>query len=137
MSNFRLVACLGAFALLCGESPGQTAVVEPAGSTAASTTTTTTKTAVVEVKTLAPDALVMSAGSVLVVRGNQKSRLETELRLTDGSILTPGGTVRRGDGSATALNDGQAISADGKIGAAPAGSLTETTSTGVEVIPVK
>jgi hypothetical protein len=136
MSNFRLVACLGVFALLCGESPGQTAVVEPAGSTNASTTTTTTtKTAMVEVKTLAPDALVMSAGSVLVVRGNQKSRLETELRLTDGSILTPGGTVRSGDGSATALNDGQAISADGKIGTAPAGALTETTST--EVIPVK
>jgi hypothetical protein len=99
-------------------------------------TTTSTKSEVVEVRTLAPDLLVMSAGSVLVVRGKQTSRLETEVRLADNSVLTPGGTVRRPDGSSTMLSDGQAISAAGKIGDAPTGALTETTGTSVEIVPV-
>jgi hypothetical protein len=131
MRNSRIFVCLSALALLTSDGLSQNASVVNA------TTGTTREESVVEVETIAPDLLVMSAGSILVVRGNQKSRLETELRLTDGSVLTPGGTVRRPDGSSTSLADGQSVTANGKIGTAPAGSLTETTSTGVEIVPVK
>jgi hypothetical protein len=86
-----------------------------------------TRTEIVEVKVLAPDHLVMSSGSILVVRGNQTSRLESELRLTDGSVITPGGTVKRLDGSTTLLADGQAISPAGKLAPAPISTVTETT----------
>ena len=111
------------------------APVAPVAPDASQTTTTTTESKVLEVKTLAPDLLVMSAGSVLVVRGKQTSRLESEVRLADGSVLTPGGTVRRPDGSSTMLSDKQAISATGKISEAPPGSVTETTNTGIEIVP--
>jgi len=86
-----------------------------------------TTTEIVEVKVLAPDHLMMSAGSILVIRGDQKSRLESELRLTDGSIITPGGTVKRPDGSATRLEDGQSISPAGKLGPAPGTTVESVT----------
>lgn len=129
MRNFPFAACCIALVLAAPATHAQTSAAT------SETTTTTTQSQVVEVKTLAPDLLVMASGSILVIRGDQKSRLETELRLADNSILTPGGTVRRPDGSSTMLTDGQAITASGKIGPAPAGTLTETTGGSVEVVP--
>jgi len=108
---------------------------QQAGDSRTTAVTTSTQTKVVEVQTLAPDALVMSAGSVLVVRGQQKSRLESELKLSDGSILTPGGTVRRADGSSTSLADGQAITAAGKIAPAPKEVVVTPTVKTIEITP--
>ena len=138
MRNIHLTGGLCLLLLLHVPAMAQTADSAVSGSTTTKTTTTTEKAATItEVQTLAPDALVMSSGSILVVRGNQKSRLETELRLTDGSILTPGGTVRRPDGSSASLNDGQAISAAGKI--APTTNtttvVTESNGTTIQVSP--
>lgn len=134
MRNFPLPVFYCVLAGLAVSAHAQTAPAA-APTAPATPTTTQTTTQIAEVKTIAPDVLVMSAGSILVVRGRQTSRLETEVRLSDGSILTPGGTVRRADGSSTTLADGQAITPAGKIGTAPAGTLTETTGTSVEIVP--
>ncbi|MHA3774306.1 DUF6799 domain-containing protein [Verrucomicrobiota bacterium sgz303538] len=135
MRNFPLSVCSCILAGLAISANAQTAPSAVSSAAPATATTTQTTTQIAEVKTIAPDILVMSAGSILVVRGRQTSRLETEVRLSDGSILTPGGTVRRADGSSTTLADGQAITPAGKIGTAPAGTLTETTGTSVEIVP--
>jgi hypothetical protein len=90
---------------------------------------TTTQTVVTETSTTlppAPDALVMADGSVLAIRGEQATRMATEIKLRDGSTVTPGGTVKRPDGSSVQLLDGQGVSANGKIGPAPAGASGAT-----------
>lgn len=89
----------------------------------------TIPTVVIETTTAlppAPDALVMSDGSVLAIRGQQASRMEAEIKLRDGSVVTPGGTVKRPDGSSVRLEDGQGVSANGNIGPAPAGASGAT-----------
>ena len=70
-----------------------------------------------------PDQFQMSSGSVLARRGSESARLTEDVKLLDGTILTPGGTVRRKDGAETQLVDGQTIAIDGKMGHVPA---TET-----------
>lgn len=89
---------------------------------------TTTQTVVTETAPLppAPDALVMADGSVLAIRGEQASRMTSEIKLKDGSIVTPGGTVKRPDGSSVQLVDGQGVSANGNIGPAPQGASGAT-----------
>jgi hypothetical protein len=118
-----------------------TAIVPSTGTTTTGTnatnatgvTTTTTSTTTAGGATAAPDALVMSAGSILVLRGGQTSRLSEEVKLTDGSVVTPGGTVRRPDGSRTTLSDGQSISIDGKLTTATTSGTTSTTVGGTAV----
>jgi hypothetical protein len=90
---------------------------------------TTTQTVVTETSTTlppTPDALVMADGSVLAIRGKQATRMEAEIKLRDGSIVTPGGTVKRPDGSSVQLLDGQGVSANGNIGPAPEGAAGAT-----------
>jgi hypothetical protein len=95
---------------------------------AASQQTVTTTTEIAKPAPAAPDLLVMSAGSVLAIRGGESARLVAEMKLADGSIVTPGGTVRRTDGTSVSLADGQAISMNGNISAAPAGAVTDTST---------
>jgi hypothetical protein len=71
-----------------------------------------------------PDRFTMSAGSVAAIRGSHSERLTNDVKLLDGTILTPGGTVRLPDGSETQLADGQSINMDGKLGPVPPAART-------------
>ena len=93
---------------------GQSAAPSDGSSRQISTQKTTTEVVVTDRNTL-PDALVMSGGAVVAVRGKETTRLETDYKLPDGTIVTTGGTVRRPDGTTTSLSDGQRISMAGNI----------------------
>lgn len=99
-------------------------VAIPAWAQTAAAPGTTTVT-ITEARVVKPDALIMSSGSVLVLRDKATTRMAADMRLNDGSIVTPGGTVKRADGSTVTLADGQAISPAGVVGAAPAGVATD------------
>ncbi len=73
---------------------------------------------------VAPDRFVMASGSVLSMHGAEGSRLTSDVKLADGTVLSSGGTVMRSDGSQSALADGQSISINGKLGPIPAAAST-------------
>ena len=72
------------------------------------------------------EALVMSAGGVLVVKGDDISRLENELKLQDGTVVKPGGTLRRSDGRTEHLIEGQKVDWSGRLGPVPDNAATES-----------
>lgn len=119
----KTLLCSAAFFAVATLAASQAQAVENA-----SPERTTTETVVTEATALppAPDALIMADGSVLAIRGEQASRMESEIKLRDGSIVTPGGTVKRPDGSSVQLADGQGVSANGNIGPAPQGASGTT-----------
>ncbi len=108
--------------------PSLFAADEPAAAATPGTGNTVIVTETIPVQAAAPalpDAYVMAAGSVLAVRGKESTRLQLETKLRDGSVITPGGTVRRPDGTTVTLADGQAIMLTGELGKAPAGYATD------------
>lgn len=105
-------------------SSGQ--AIETAPTPRSAATATTTIEVVAKSVLAVPDALVMADGSVLAIRGQHAARMEADVKLKDGSIVTPGGTVKRPDGSSLRLADGQGVSANGNIGPAPQGAAGTT-----------
>lgn len=62
----------------------------------------------------------MSSGALAKIKDGHATRLDMETVLSNGARVTPGGTVNASDGSTATLRDGQQITMDGKISAAPA-----------------
>ena len=124
-SAMKTFLCSAAFLAVVTPAALLGQAAENASGSPSAAQTVVTETTVANVPPV-PDALVMADGSVLAIRGQEAARMDAEVKLRDGSIVTPGGTVKRPDGSSVPLADGQGISANGNIGPAPQGASGAT-----------
>lgn len=92
----------------------------PNGGFAQVTTTETTvsgsgTSAVATSEPALPDGYYMSGGTVMVVRGGQRTVMDRDATLPSGVLITRSGTVTLPDGNTTTLKAGQVLGMDGKI----------------------
>jgi hypothetical protein len=80
------------------------------------------------------DGYYMSGGTIIVVRGGQRTMMDRDITLPNGVLITRNGTVTLPDGNTTTLRAGQMLGMDGRIAsvaAAPdAGTGTGTAPAG-------
>lgn len=107
----------------------------PAQQSTTEVTTTTTQPVAPATDAALPEVLFMSSGTVVLKRGNATSQLQAPVKLTDGSMLTPGGTVTRPDGTRNQLIDGQTITSAGVIGVAPQATGAESSAVDKTNVP--
>jgi hypothetical protein len=62
------------------------------------------------------DCLMMKDGQVMVMKGGQHMKLEQTMTLTDGTTVSPDGTIKWSNGKTKMLKEGQCIYMDGKMG---------------------
>lgn len=61
------------------------------------------------------DGFEMSAGRIIVVKGDTRTPLEHEATLSDGTKIEPNGTITFATGQRSRLENGQMIMSDGHI----------------------
>lgn len=72
-----------------------------------------------EVGVSATDGVSVSGGAALVTRNGSTTRLDKELKLTNGTRVQPDGTITFADGKALILHGDQVLTFDGAIVVAP------------------
>ena len=65
--------------------------------------------------TAVKDYVTMQGGKMLVVKNNKVGRMTTQMTMTDGSIVTPKGTVKTKDGHTVQLHEGDRVYMNGMI----------------------
>jgi|GEM_PF-4334836 len=65
--------------------------------------------AVVKVDSAINDRVMMKDGEVFVIKKGEATKLEKDFTLPSGLVVTPDGTVKKKDGTAVKLKDGQYI----------------------------
>lgn len=72
-----------------------------------------------EVGSSATDGVSVSGGAALVTRNGSTTKLDKELKLTNGTRVQPDGTITFADGKALVLRGDQVLTFDGTIVVAP------------------
>lgn len=61
------------------------------------------------VKLIVEDRVIMKNGQMVIVKNGEEMKMEKNLTLPSGTVITTGGTVKKKDGTETKLKDGQYI----------------------------
>lgn len=69
-----------------------------------------------EQKTQLKDAYVMKDGKMWQIKAGEKSEMTADVTLVNGTIIMANGTVKKTDGQAITLKNGQFVDLEGNIG---------------------
>lgn len=67
-------------------------------------------------KMMKPDGIHMKDGKMILMQNGQRSELTQDMTLTNGTVVSPNGTVKLADGTTQTLKDGDFIDMNGTMG---------------------
>lgn len=83
-----------------------------------------------------PDGIAKARDQILYIKHGQVTRVNNELKLSEGIVARPNGEVVLRDGKTITLQEGQMVTLDGKLTTAPVG-LGSTAPGSVDTPPTE